>query len=146
MRAGCCLRRAHYIRRRSQGDNESGKALAPVEDTFAAIIESADSGITTSIQPCLLSSRWAAYNDRLPPDLTLVSPQTLAAHELAPSAFGGYDHRLSSGPRPGPKRPSMRGWWVCCVCRQTNNPTINPLHCSACGRHTKCSNCYVYRQ
>ncbi|KAF2162833.1 hypothetical protein M409DRAFT_26689 [Zasmidium cellare ATCC 36951] len=30
-------------------------------------------------------------------------------------------------------RPSMRGWWMCHVCRQTNNPATTPQRCPTFG-------------
>jgi hypothetical protein len=42
-------------------------------------------------------------------------------------------------PRPGPHP----GTWVCCLCRQTNDPRTCPSVCPVDGHH-KCSGCYVY--
>ena len=47
---------------------------------------------------------------------------------------------ISGGGRP---RPSLAGYWVCCVCRQANNPAFVPNVCT-CGRHVRASCCYVY--
>jgi hypothetical protein len=40
-------------------------------------------------------------------------------------------------------RHASRGSWVCCTCRQTNNPAHNSTRCPIDG-HYKCGSCYVY--
>ncbi|KAK6441810.1 hypothetical protein LTR95_001949 [Oleoguttula sp. CCFEE 5521] len=44
---------------------------------------------------------------------------------------------------PEVKSYSMRGWWVCHIDGQTNNPALAPERCPTCG-HTKCVYCHVY--
>ncbi|KAK6439440.1 hypothetical protein LTR95_004347 [Oleoguttula sp. CCFEE 5521] len=39
---------------------------------------------------------------------------------------------------------SMRGWWVCCICKNANNPALAPERCPIDG-HYKGSHCAIYR-
>jgi hypothetical protein len=42
-------------------------------------------------------------------------------------------------------RPSMRGWWMCCRCSQTNYPNLSASSCTKCN-HTKCRYCQPWPQ
>jgi hypothetical protein len=66
--------------------------------------------------------------------------QTMSLRQLS----WAYIHRPTpESPKP-PRNGPVRGSWVCCCCRTTNNPTHCPVRCPLDG-HYKCTNCYIYR-
>lgn len=79
------------------------------------------------------------------PEKPIITSQTDATN-LSPGVSKRPQKRPSLS-RPGrpPSAPTFRGFWVCCLCRQTNNPAVAPLRCPVCA-HFKCKGgCYEYR-
>ena len=85
---------------------------------------------------------------------TIACTPRYIASTYSPSSTSSYNPSNSSSsatsvyhtnPYPGNytyARPDMRGWWVCCDCKQANNPALAPEMCPADG-HKKCGSCRV---
>ncbi len=96
------------------------------------------------------------------PATLLGNSNDVAAHSRTHGLGGGLAHpsagnhlrkHRSSGcispRRPVPRnndaqcrsRPSMRGWWICCGCRNLNNPALCGGRCTVCGHPGPCPSC-----
>lgn len=75
-------------------------------------------------------------------------PNSRAAHFSNSGGMAGYTQSSFASPpikggsgRHG-RKPSMKGWWVCCQDGYENNPDLCPELC-AMGDHRRCSQCGV---
>ena len=71
---------------------------------------------------------------------------TRMCNQTASSTASGQNarsNRLTSDSSGIIENPSCSGWWVCCECKQTNNPALISGWC-VCQRHYWDSCCYVH--
>lgn len=99
-----------------------------------------NSPVTQSYRYSPTTSSYMVSASRTPRYYTTTYPSSSSSSSYPPTATPTYNPSTSRDYASG--RPSMRGWWVCCCCKQSWNPALASDRCPYDG-HKRCPACVV---